>query len=302
MERMNIGESGIIRIGSKIYKNVKINHLKIFAELGSGAFGIVTKRILDNNILAVKEIFKMNQEQERKKGFMDLSVIKNANSPFIVKYYGYITDFDSLYICMEPMTMCLETLYKNYVQPQNLKIPEFILGSIAVAVVKALKYLEDEHSFKVISMLNLGESGGIFCIFGKFTIRPGLIHRDIKPSNILINKSGAIKLCDFGIAAKLNDKIAMASSIGSFLYLSPERHARKKYDCKSDIWSLGISLFELATFKYPYSFENEFELLLLIIDQDPPKLPNTFSSEFQLFVNQCLIKDPNLRPTYKNLV
>uniref|UniRef100_A0A914Q1Z2 mitogen-activated protein kinase kinase n=1 Tax=Panagrolaimus davidi TaxID=227884 RepID=A0A914Q1Z2_9BILA len=94
------------------------------------------------------------------------------------------------------MTMCLKKLYKTYLQPQDIKFPEQILCKVTVAVVEALKYLEDEH---------------------------GIIHRDVKPENILFHKNGAIKLCDFGIAAKLSDEKAMKSGIATMLYSSPER-------------------------------------------------------------------------------
>uniref|UniRef100_A0AC35FVT0 Protein kinase domain-containing protein n=1 Tax=Panagrolaimus sp. PS1159 TaxID=55785 RepID=A0AC35FVT0_9BILA len=135
-------------------------------------------------------------EPEKTTEYMDLKVMKRSNSPFIVEYYGCIFTENFVYICMEEMTMCLKKLCKNYLQPQNITIPEEILGIITVAVVEALKYLKDEH---------------------------GIIHRDVKPENILLHKNGAIKLCDFGIAAKLNDEKAMKSGIGTLLYSAPER-------------------------------------------------------------------------------
>lgn len=103
------------------------------------------------------------------------------------------------------------------------QIEEAILGRISVSVVKGLQYL---WSLKII-------------------------HRDVKPSNVLINTVGDVKLCDFGVSVQLIDSIAK-TYIGTNAYMAPERILGEQYSIHSDVWSLGVSLYELATAKFPY--------------------------------------------------
>nr|CAG4645621.1 EOG090X08J3 [Lynceus sp. MCZ IZ 141354] len=103
------------------------------------------------------------------------------------------------------------------------RIPEPVLGKITIAVLKGLGYLRDKHQ---------------------------IIHRDVKPSNILVNSRGEIKICDFGVSGQLIDSMAN-SFVGTRSYMSPERLQGTHYSIQSDIWSLGLSLVEMAIGMYP---------------------------------------------------
>jgi serine/threonine protein kinase len=99
------------------------------------------------------------------------------------------------------------------------------------------------------------------------------------------------------------------NNVGCAGYLSPERidppdPTKPFYDIRADVWSLGISLVELATGEYPYkSCQSEFEVMSTILEQDAPKLEgNQFSDIFKSFVQQCLIKEVKKRPKYNTLL
>ena len=77
-----------------------------------------------------------------------------------------------------------------------------------------------------------------------------LFYRDVKPSNILVNSAGEIKICDFGVSGQLIDSMAN-SFVGTRSYMSPERLQGSQYSVASDLWSLGLSLLEMALGCYP---------------------------------------------------
>ncbi|XP_039575505.1 dual specificity mitogen-activated protein kinase kinase 7 isoform X2 [Passer montanus] len=184
-----------------------------------------------------------------------------------------------VFIAMELMGTCAEKLKKRIQGP----IPERILGKMTVAIVKALLYLKEKH---------------------------GVIHRDVKPSNILLDERGQVKLCDFGISGRLVDSKAKTRSAGCAAYMAPERidppdPTKPDYDIRADVWSLGISLVELATGQFPYqNCKTDFEVLTKVLQEDPPLLPPAmgFSGDFQAFVRDCLTKDHRKRPKYNKLL
>lgn len=101
------------------------------------------------------------------------------------------------------------------------------------------------------------------------------MHRDIKPSNILLDWRGTVKLCDFGISRRLVESRAYTRQAGCYYYMAPERFNvdASSYDVRSDVWSLGITLVELATGKYPYS-GNDCAIASEIVNGALPRLPS----------------------------
>lgn len=162
-----------------------------------------------------------------------------------------------------------------------------VLGKIAEAVLGGLTYLYRAHR---------------------------IMHRDIKPSNVLVNSKGQIKLCDFGVSSELDNSVA-DTFVGTGTYMAPERIQGSPYTVKSDVWSVGLTLMELAIGKFPFhSGSSEagsgdddepsgpqgiLDLLQQIVGEPSPKLPKSdaFPSILEDVIDKCLKKDPQERPT-----
>lgn len=161
-----------------------------------------------------------------------------------------------------------------------------VLGKIAEATLGGLTYLYSKHH---------------------------IMHRDIKPSNILVNSRGAIKLCDFGVSGELINSIA-DTFVGTSTYMAPERIQGEKYTVKSDVWSFGLTIMELAIGKFPFAASEQLsdaesapagilDLLQQIVHEPAPKLPKSdaFPQILEDMIQKCLYKEPERRPTPQEL-
>ncbi|KAH8825029.1 Pkinase-domain-containing protein [Flagelloscypha sp. PMI_526] len=192
-------------------------------ELGAGNGGSVKQVIhRPTNMSMAKKIILIDAKPSvRKQILRELQIMHDCNSNYIISFYGaFIADPN---ICM-----CIEFMDKGSLDGIYKKIGAIdinIVGKVALAVLEGLTYLYDVHR---------------------------IIHRDIKPSNILCNSKGEIKICDFGVSGELINSIA-DTFVGTSTYMSPERIQGAQYTVKSDVWSLGISLIELALGRFPFS-------------------------------------------------
>lgn len=227
----NLDKRTTITIDDKIVV-VEADDLEKICDLGRGAYGVVEKmrHRQTNTVMAVKRITATVNTQEQKRLLMDLDIsMRSSACPYTVHFYGALFREGDVWICMEVMDTSLDKFYIK-VFKNNRTMPEDILGKITIAVVNALHYLHGELK---------------------------VIHRDVKPSNILINRRGEVKMCDFGISGYLVDSVAKTVDAGCKPYMAPERidptGNTSQYDIRSDVWSLGISMIEMATGKFPYA-------------------------------------------------
>ncbi len=129
--------------------------------------------------------------------------------------------------------------------------------------------------------------------------RLGIVHRDIKPENILVSKEGRIKIADFGLArgALLGSTMTAESSVilGSVSYLSPEQVQRGVSDARSDVYSLGIVLFELLTGQKPYQGEDPVQIAIRHVNDRVPA-PSTLNPNISPEVDELVLKATNIDP------
>jgi len=214
--------------------------LKDLHELGQGNGGSVKKveHTPTGTIMAKKIVLIDAKPSVRKQILRELQIMHDCHSKYIISFWGAFLADPNICICMEYMDKgSLDSIYKK-IGPIDIEV----VGKVALAVLEGLTYLYDVHR---------------------------IIHRDIKPSNILCNSQGEIKICDFGVSGELINSIA-DTFVGTSTYMSPERIQGAQYTVKSDVWSLGISLIELALGRFPFSES-------LSDDSDLSDLENTLS-------------------------
>lgn len=267
-----------LEIGLELRLDLRSEDFSELDELGRGNGGTVCKvlHVRTKTVMAKKIIHVDANLNVRKQIMREMQFMHDCNSKHIVSFYGAYMNGGDIAICMEYMDVgSLDKIYKK-----NGPIPMDVLRKIAYAIVDGLIYLYDNHR---------------------------IIHRDLKPSNVLVNSQGQIKICDFGVSGQLNKNSVADTFVGTSSYMSPERIMGSPYSVKSDVWSLGITLMELALGRFPFPPDGGslsiFELLQHIVNEPVPTLPEgKFPAPLQNFVSKCLVKDVKQRATPSELM
>jgi len=130
-----------------------------------------------------------------------------------------------------------------------------------------------------------------------------ILHRDLKSQNVFLNKNSIIKLGDFGISKCLENTLEKVQTVvGTPYYLSPEIVENKPYSFKSDIWSLGILLFEMTCLKMPFDAKSLPLLYVKIIRGNYSSIPLTYSKELRSLISSLLLVDPDKRPSINEIL
>lgn len=128
--------------------------------------------------------------------------------------------------------------------------------------------------------------------------RRGIVHRDVKPQNMIISSDGKVKLADFGIARMVSTETMSQEAMGSVHYISPEHAQGKATDARSDLYSLGICLYEMVTGTVPFDGAEAVTILLAQLNQNPPS-PRSLNPEISLSLERIILKslekDPRAR-------
>ncbi|KAM9726532.1 STE20-like serine/threonine-protein kinase isoform 2-T2 [Menidia menidia] len=245
----------------------------IIGELGDGAFGKVYKaQNKQNGTLAAAKVIDTKTEDELEDYMVEIDILASCNHHHIVKLLDAFYFEGKLWILIE-----------------------FCAGGAVDAIMLELERPLTEPQIRVVCKQTLDAL--IYLHENK------VIHRDLKAGNILLSLEGDVKLADFGVSAKNTMTIQRRDSfIGTPYWMAPEvvmceTSKDRPYDYKADIWSLGVTLIELAQIEPPNHEMNPMRVLLKIAKSEPPTLmhPSRWSPEFKDFLRKALDKNVDNR-------
>lgn len=211
--------------------------------------------------LAVSSEFSLDTAKQ------EATLISALQHPNIITIYDLVEKDNQIFIVMEYLDG--KTLGEYLAQPSLIQ-PE--LGLVILRLV--LEALSAIHS-------------------------RGIIHCDVKPNNIFITTSGIVKLTDFGLSQVIGSHPRLIS--GTPLYLSPEQIKKEPLSPKTDIFSLGVIIYQVFQNSYPFRGETTSEILNSIVQDEFKPLPPSIHSEIKALISSCLKKDPLERLTAEEL-
>lgn len=245
--------------------------------LGEGSFGkcYLVESYSDRSLSVIKQIdIRSLTQQEKEETLREAKILKALDHPNIIRFKdAYTSKRGKLCIVMDYADG--GDLQGKLKEQRGALFSENQILDWFVQICLAIKHVHDKR----------------------------ILHRDLKSQNIFMMRSGRIKLGDFGIARVLSStKDNAKTMVGTPYYLSPEIIENKPYSFKSDIWALGVLLYEMCTLRPPFDASSLHFLALKIVRGVYPPLPAKYSSELKILVESMLSINPEKRPTIGNIL
>jgi serine/threonine protein kinase/beta-lactam-binding protein with PASTA domain len=243
---------------------------EILGRIGSGGMSVVYKakcHTLDRlvAIKVLKEEFA-SDENFVSKFKMEAQAAARLSHPNIVNVYDVVDEGNLHYIVME---LIEGITLKSYIEKKGFLENKEAIG-IAIQVAQGIAAAHEQH----------------------------IIHRDIKPQNIIISRDGNVKVADFGIARAVSSQTMNATAVGSVHYISPEQARGGYCDERSDIYSFGITMYEMVTGRVPFEGDNTVAVALAHLETPitpPSQLNPVVSSGLEQIILKCTQKKPDRR-------
>jgi len=251
-----------------------VGSYRILGKLGEGGMGAVY-RAVDTMIQREVAIKALRPEISSQPDVLDrfrseAVLLARLNHPSIAQLYSFFSDGGQFYMAME-----------------------YVPGNSFEQLIHQRGAMGWQHAFGFLVQIldGIGHAHAA-----------GILHRDLKPANVMLTPSGKIKLMDFGIAQALGGARMTRHGriIGTLEYLAPERIQGKPADTRSDLYAVGVMLFEMLSGRLPFQSDSEYELLQQQIQQAPPELHGLgiqVPAEVEAVVRTALEKDPQRRYT-----
>jgi len=249
----------------------RIGDYEILSELGAGGMGRVYKvrNTISDRIEAMKILLPdlAGREELAARFLREIKLLASLNHPNIAQLRTAFTNDNQLVMIME------------YVAGASMAIH---LSGGPIAVTDAINYID-----QVLNALS-------------YAHQQNVIHRDIKPGNMMLTPQGVVKVMDFGIARSDTDlTLTLAgTSLGTVNYMSPEQVKGEPTDPRSDLYSVGICIYEMVTGKSPFTEGSHYSIMTAHVIE-PPRPPIEFQPELPATLNQIILmaiaKDPSRR-------
>ncbi|HTS51092.1 MAG TPA: protein kinase [Bryobacteraceae bacterium] len=224
----------------------QIGNYRIEQKLGEGGMGVVY-RAVDVNLDRVVAIKALNTElrgnAELEQRFRaEAKAQANLNHTNLAILYALLIEDGRPWMVME-----------------------FIEGETIEQMIQRRGPIPSEEAIPLFRQALLGLG---------YAHRMGIVHRDIKPSNIMVNRQGIVKVMDFGIAKVLGGRgmTRTGTQMGTAFYMSPEQVLNRGVDIRSDIYSLGVTLYEMLTANVPFSGDSDYQIMSDHVNTPPPLL------------------------------
>lgn len=243
---------------------------EILEQIGSGGMSDVFKALCHklNRLVAIKLLKK---EFSSDAGFvskfkMEAQAAARLSHPNIVNIYDVVDEGELHYIVME---LIEGITLKNYISKKGcLDVKEAI--GVAIQVAQGIAAAHEQ----------------------------GIIHRDIKPQNIIIARDGKVKVADFGIARAASSQTLSATAVGSVHYISPEQARGGYSDVRSDVYSLGITMYEMVAGRVPFQGENTVTVALAHLET-PITPPSYYNEDIPVGLENIILKCTEKKPEYR---
>ncbi|PRW59911.1 cysteine--tRNA cytoplasmic isoform X1 [Chlorella sorokiniana] len=250
----------------------------VVKRLGAGQFAVVYKvQAPDGHMYALKqERFGEMSHADRVEALNELRLLASLRHPNLVQYNEAFVEEDRLYMVMELVDGgTLVNVIRSHAA-QKQRIPEAAVWTYLLQIARGLQHL---HSHSIV-------------------------HRDIKPANLLLTPAGLLKVADLGVAGQLRPGVCEHLQVGTAGFMSPEVARKQCQDVRSDVYSLGVTLFELCMLRSPFGNKNEPEVLHALLAWSPgdaamaaAAIIPQYSQELQGLLKSMLQPNPEARPT-----
>lgn len=242
-----------------------------FPDLGHGAFAVCYRviRKRDKKLGCLKVSNEIYDPVAKKQVEEEFRFLQDLKHPNVIEAYEGFWDSDRFCVFMELAEG--DSLRKQI----GKKLGEEEILRLLTEIAQGLEYI---HKLKIM-------------------------HRDLKPENILLDSKGKVKICDFGLSRTLDQSIqASVTLAGTPCYIAPELWEGDEAGFSSDVWSLGIIIYELCVGCPPFQGSTPLEVAKAIKTKLPPPLPSSFSIVLSDLYTSMLLKRPRLRPKISTIL
>jgi serine/threonine-protein kinase len=251
----------------------QIGRYRVAARLGSGGMGVVY-RAYDEKLqrdVAIKLLHRQPDEASRERILQEARAASARKHPGICTVYEVEDHGDQSFIVME--------LVDGRPLSDLIPLEGFPFESVRGYGIQVADALAHAHA-------------------------RGVVHRDVKPSNILVTAQGRIKVLDFGLGKHVGPEVVDRTTetlptpsggnlvAGTLAYMSPEQLRGQRAAARSDVWSIGVMLYELATGVRPYTGDTQYTLTASILSEPPRPMPARTAPGLKRIVSRCLTKEP----------